>query len=145
MPIHLSNMPDKNKDLARVHPYWHMRFFNLCEHDVSKSHSQRINSYMPIHVSYMSDKNKDLPEYIIIGTCGFSIYANMTFPKAIVNGSIATCPSMFPTCLIKTKICQSTSLLAHAVFQSTLYANMTFPKPQSTDQELHTHPSFQHA
>ena len=143
-----------------------MRFFNPCKHDVTKSHSQRIKSYMPVHLSNVPDKNKDLPEYILIGTCGFSIYANLTFPKAIVNGSRATClsifptyvpdknkdlpeyiligtcgfsiyanltlpkaivnrsratctcPSIFPTCLVKTKICQSTSLLAHAVFQS---------------------------
>ena len=95
-----------------------MQFFNLCKLDISKSHSQRIKSYMPVHLSNMPDKNKDLPKYILIGTCGFSINANLTFPKAIVNRSRATCPSIFPTCLIKTKICQSTSLLAHAIFQS---------------------------
>ena len=86
-----------------------MRFFNLCKLDISESHSQQIKSYMPVHLSNMVDKNKDLPEYILIGTCSFSIYANMMFPKAIVNRSRATCPSIFPTCLIKTMICQSTS------------------------------------
>ena len=99
-------------------------FFNLCvacdlsllAHAVFQSMQTCVSE---CHSQWnMPVKNKDLPEYILIGTCDFSIYANLTFPKAIVNRSRATCQSIFPICLIKTKICQSTSLLAHAVFQS---------------------------